>query len=321
MTQSSSGYAVPLPDQVEGGYPVFNRSSIVTVGPVQVQNIGQQLGLDVSFNIKKTLKAKEANTCDLKIWNLSQASLLQLGMASQVSTIFAAPPTGTPYVLGKKVSVIPVQIDAGYVGHTSTIFLGELRSAQSVTDGPDIVTEMNTGDGDMALQIQRINQSFAQGTTPVTVVNALLAQMGIGSGNFAAVQSIFARASGPMFQGGLILKGNAAVHLADICSSVGVEFSIQNGQAQFLPIGQPLAGQAYLLSSDTGLVGNPTCDTLGIMSCVAFILPGLVPGAPIEVQSVFVNGNFRIISVEYVGDTRGNEWYAKLECASFGISP
>jgi hypothetical protein len=312
---------VTLPNVVTKGFQAFNRSSTITVGNIVIANVGQQLGLDVGFTIKRTLKPNEPNTCDLKIYNLSDASRKALAQASQKSSIVAKPPSGTPTVAGQPVNIIPVQIDAGYVGHTSTIFLGELRSAQSVTDGPDIVTELNTGDGDTATQLQRINQSFASGSTPLQVVQALLMQMGVGNGNLAAVQSILTGAQGSLFQKGLVMKGNAAYHLNKICNSVGIEFSIQGGQAQFLPLGQPVAGSAYVLSPSSGLVGTPTVDTAGIMSCVTFILPGLIPGAPLSIDSMFVQGNFRIVSVEYSGETFGNDWYAKIEAARYGIAP
>ncbi len=318
---SLQGPALPLPSTFEEGVPVFSRSSTVTVGTVQIANIGAARGLDVIFQVKRSLKPKEPNTCDLKIYNLGADSLAAIAQATQKSTIIAAPPTGIPGVAGKPVNIVPVRIDAGYVGRTSTIYLGELRSAQSVTDGPDIVTELNTGDGDVALALQRINQSFRAGTSPVTVVQALLQQMGVGSGNLAAVQSVFASAQGALFQRGLILKGNAATHLTDLCASVGLEFSIQGGQAQFLRLGQPLAGQAYLLSPNTGLVGTPTVDSAGILSFTSFLLPGLLPGAPVQIQSKFVSGLYRIISVELSGDTAGNDWYAKCEGASYGVAP
>jgi hypothetical protein len=314
---------IELDDELINGFSVFDRSCTITVGPIQIQNIGQQQGLDVEFTVKKTLKAKEANTCDLKIYNLSAASLNQLGMAAQTSTVIQAPPSGlSGQVTGNPVKIIPVQIDAGYVGNTSTIFLGEMCSAQSVTDGPDIVTELNTGDGKTALQLQRINQSFMQGTTPVQVVTALLSAMGLtGTGNFASVQNLFTSAPSPLFQRGMVMKGNPARMLADICFGVGVEFSIQNGQAQFLSNGQPYAGEAYLLTPNTGLVGTPTVDTAGILSCMSFIFPGIVPGGPIAVQSVFVNGTYRILSVEYTGSTWGNEWFCKIEAGAYGVAP
>ena len=318
MTQSTAGYTVPLAQVVEAGFPVFSRASKITVGPVEINNMGEQSGLDVEFTIKRTLKAKSPNHGDLKIWNLSAASLAALGMPAQKTTVTSAPPSGSG-ASATPVSVIPVQIDAGYVGHTSTIFAGFMRSAQSVTDGPDVVTELNTGDGDVALELQRISKGFQAGSTPSQVVGALLDAMGIGQGNLAAVASVFAEWSA--FLGGTVIKGNPACLLADICASVGVEFSIQNGTAQFLPIGKPLAGPAYLLSSGTGLVGTPTVDTTGLCSFTSFILPGLLPGAPVQIQSVFVSGLFRIVSVEFTGNTRGNEWYAKCEAQSYGGAP
>jgi hypothetical protein len=324
MTMTSAPPTVPLSSIVEEGIPVFDRSSTVIVGPIQIQNVGSTQGLDVSFRIKRGLKAKERNTCDLKIWNLSQNSLAQLASSAQATGSTYSPPKGYPNVAGKPVTVIPVQIDAGYVGHTSTLFLGELASAQTVTSGADFVTELNSGDSQTGLVLQRINVNVQPGTSPVTVAKQLMSQMGFaGLGNFAAVQSLFTSAPGAssLYQRGGILKGNAAFRLQSLCASVGVEFSIQNGQPQFLALGQPLAGEAYLLSPTTGLVGTPTCDNAGIMNCTAFLVPGLVPGAPINVQSAFVNGLFRILSVEYVGETNGQPWYAKLQAGSLGVAP
>ena len=307
--------------QSADNFQAFQRSATVTVGPVQITNIGDGTGLDFEFSIRKTLKAKSPNTADLKIYNLSIASLLQLGMAAQVSTVIQAPPTDAPTSGGKPVLVIPVQIDAGYVGHTSTIFLGEMRSAQSVTAGADIVTELNAGDGDVAIGLARISASFGKGTTPVDVVTALVTAAGIGIGNFSSVQPLFQNAPGPLFQNGLSLKGNPAKILDDICGSVGVEFSIVGGQAQFLPLGQPLAGQAYNLSPSTGLVGTPTVDTAGIVTFTSFILPGLALGGPVNISSVFVNGLFRILTAEYTGSTFSNDWYFKGTAGSYGVAP
>ena len=235
-----SNVATTLPNIVQDGFQAFLRSSTITVGNIQIANIGLTTGLDVEFSVKRSLKANEPNTCDLKIYNLSDASRKSIAQAAQKSTIVQAPPTGIPTVAGQPVSIIPVKIEAGYVGHTSTIFLGEMRSAQSVTDGPDIVTELNTGDGDTAIALQRINQSFAAGSTPLQVVQALLTQLGVGNGNLAAVTPTFNTAQGSLFAKGLVVKGNAAQHLTDICASVGLEFTIQGGQAQFLTMGQPL---------------------------------------------------------------------------------
>jgi hypothetical protein len=198
---------------------------------------------------------------------------------------------------------------------------GTTRSAQSVTDGPDSVLELNCGDGDTALALQRINASFQKGTAPIDVVQALLAKMGVGTGNLGAVKPIINSAQGSLFQAGVVLKGNAASHLIDICSGLGLEFSVQNGAAQFLSLGEPLAGQAYNLTPSSGLIGSPTVDTAGICSFVTLLLPGIAPGVPVAIDATFVQGDFRILSVEYEGDTAGNDWYCKCEAARIGVAP
>ena len=322
---SNTSPSVGLSPVVPQAFQAFNRSATVTVGNLVLQSIGQQTGLDFSFTVKRSLEALEPNTCDLKIWNLSEGSRQQMQQASQKSSIVAAPPTGTPDVGGQKLNIIPVQIDAGYVGHTSTIFLGEMssgtaRSTQTVVDGADTVTELNSGDGDTALTLQRISAAFSKGSTPLSVVQALLAQMGVGNGNVGAFASQFNSAD-YLFQRGVTLKGNAAWHLDQICAAVSLEFSVQSGAAQFLKIGQALAGEAYSLSPSSGLVGSPTVDTAGICSFVTFIIPGIVPGAPVEIDSAYVQGDFRILSVEYEGSTFENEWYCKCESARYGVAP
>lgn len=294
-------------------FDILNRSSTITVGTTQIQNIGQQRGLDVEFEVKSTLKPKEPNTCDLKIWNLSEGTRKAIEQASQPLKGITAPPKGTA-------KVVPVQIVAGYLGHTSTIFLGEMRSAQTVTDGPNLVTELNTGDGDDALVLQRINVALPAGTTASKAIQALLGQMGCGLGNLMSSNVQGALAASSAFQGGAVLKGNAADRIANLCASVGLEFSLQGGQAQFLPLGQPLGGQAYKLSPSTGLVGSPTVDTKGVLSCVAFILPGLVCGGPIDLDSENAQGLYRIVSITYKGATAGAEWYAQIEALRYGQS-
>jgi len=77
-----------------------NRSSTLTVGTpgrpgtgIQITNIGLQQGLDIWFQVRRSLKAKEPNTCDLRIRNLSNASrkALESATTGTVSAITSAP--------------------------------------------------------------------------------------------------------------------------------------------------------------------------------------------------------------------------------------
>lgn len=300
-------------------FQAFSRSCTIWIGGVQIQNIGGPQGLRTSFMVRKSLKANESNTCDLSLYNLSDATRKIIEQSAQRAGNAASPPNAFSKATTQTVNVIPVRIDAGYVGHTSTIFLGEMRSAQTVTDGPDDITELNAGEGDAAALIARINKSFPAGSTAMQVVSSLLTQMNVGQGNLASAVSTLSGA--PLFQQGAVLKGSASRIMRDVCRSVGLEFSIQRGMAQFLLAGQPLSGSAYLLSSSTGLIGSPSVDTANIMSCVSLMFPGLVPGAPIQVNAKFVQGTYRILSTEITGDTSSLEWYTKIEAAAFGVAP
>jgi hypothetical protein len=313
MTQPVGTLTIPE-IVIQGAAPstiLFSRASRITVGTRQISNFGQQIGLDVWFSVRRSLKPNEPNTCDLKIWNLSDSTRKVLEQSSQIipsiSSAPGAPNTG-----------IPVKIEAGYVGNIYTIFLGYMRSGQTVRDGDDFVTEFQTGDGDEAQAIARINQQLGP-TNAYTVAQALLAAMpSVGQGNLSAVADILKGST--LYQQGVLLKGNPKEMLTDLCASVGLEFTIQGQQALFLSLGQPLSGSAYKISSNTGLVGEPSVDTKGILSCVVLMLPGLRPGQPIVMDSEFVQGTFRITSMTTVGETAGNEWCHRLECKRYGLA-
>jgi hypothetical protein len=291
-------------------FSLENRSCTVTVGTTQIANIGQQAGLDVWFSVRRSLRPKEPNTCDLRLYNLKEDTRKAIEQASQPLPSAASAP-------GSKAKVVPVKIEAGYVDHTETIFLGEMRSAQTVTDGPDIVTELTTGDGDEAALLARSTSTFGPGANAYAVAQALIKDMGCGVGNIATVADVLRGA--PLFSKGVSLKGNSLAHLVDIASACGLEVNVQGGVTQWTSRGQPLKGEAYSLSSDTGLIGSASVDTKGVLTFLMFMAPGIRPGAPVMLDSVYVKGLFRIISVETTGDTASNDWFHQVEAKKYGL--
>jgi hypothetical protein len=295
------------------GLALVNRSCTVTVGTIEIANIGGQIGLDVWFQVRRSLKPKEPNTCDLRIYGLSEDTQRAIEQSAQPHPSPASAP-GAPN------AIVPVKIVAGYVGATATIFLGEMRSAQTVTDGPDTVTELTTGDGDQAGILARSTASFGAGANAYTVAQQLLADMKCGVGNLQTVAQIL-RAS-PLYQkAGVVLKGNSKDMLDDLARSCGLEVTTQNGIAQWHSLGQPLGGEAYSLSSDTGLIGVPSVDTKGVLCCDALMMPGIRPGIPIVMNAGRIKGLYRVISVETTGGTADNDWHHKVEAKRYGLAP
>lgn len=286
-----------------------NRSCTVTVGTTQITNIAEQKGLDVWFTVRRSLKPGEPNTCDLRIYNLSDDSRKSIEAAAQ--------PLPQPGGGASTATATPVEIVAGYDNATSTIFLGEMRAAQTVTDGPDTVTELTTGDGDQAMVLSRSTTCFGAGANAYNVALQLLGDAKIGQGNIITVATTLRSAK--LYQKGVVLKGNSWDHLVDLARGCGLEVSVQSGVAQWTSLGQPLPGQAYSLSSDSGLIGSPTVDTKGVLSCEVLMLPGLQPGSPIVLDAKYVKGQFRIVSMETVGDVSGNDWVHRIEAKRIGL--
>lgn len=307
------------------GVPLVNRASTITVGTVRIQNIGQQIGLDVWFQVRRSLKPKEPNTCDLRLYDLSpdQRAAIQASTTGSVAAITTkGSAKKAPTTKAAASPTVPVTIEAGYVGGTSVIFLGQMRSAQTVTDGPSTVTELTTGDGDEATLLARSTASFPAGASAYTVAQQILSDMGCGPGNLASVAGVLKGTS--MFTSGVVLKGNSLDHLCDLAAGCGLEVTVQNGVAQWTKLGQPVGGDAYLLSTtgpagNTGVIGSPTIDTKGILSIKTLLLPGLSPGQAISVNAKYVQGLYRIVSIETTGSTFDNDWSHDIQAKPYGL--
>lgn len=283
---------------------LFKRIWRVTVGTLGLEQI------DVQFRVKKTLKPLP-NTCELKIYNLTADHRKQIEQQASKGNVQFNP------------QKIPVRIEAGYVDPTSgpqlaQIFLGELRAGQTVRDGPEVVTELSTGDGEKEIATARLNVSFGPGTSIDQALREIVKVLGVNQGNInTAVNLLKAKGLVQFSVKGQVLKGNAADHLSDFCKGAGLEWSIQDGSVQILTLGQPLQGQALLLDDDHGLAGSPSVDSKGILSFTALMIPGLRPGVLVSMNSENVKGGYRVVVVEYEGDTMGNDWYAKCQAEKY----
>ena len=300
------------------GTELYDRASVLVVGNTRIQNIGQQVGINIWFEVRRNLKPKEPNTLDLKLYNLkddTRESIEQyLAPIKSQTTVTGNTKKKTVTYLGSNQGV-PVSLTAGYVGATSQIFLGLLRTAQTTTDGVTTTMELNSGADDAAQIVARTNANFGTGTTAYIVAQQLLTDMGVGQGNIATVKS---QLQAPLYKLGVTLKGNSLDLLVDLATSCGLEVTLQGGVAQWTLLGQPLGGQAFGLDASTGLLGSPGVDSKGILNADTLMLPGLAPGMPILMASKYVQGFFRITSMITTGEVRGVPWGHSLEAVRWG---
>jgi hypothetical protein len=276
---------------------LFDRRATVTVDTIRFT------ALDFSFTIEKSLKP-EPNTCELTILNLSEDHCAELELL--------APKTGKRATQG-----IPCKIEAGYKDSVSQLWLGDLRTVETVIDGPDRVTRLSSGDGEKAWQNARLHVSYGPKTPIETAIRAIVRALGVGEGNIGKVVSKLKIAGSALFPTGAVVSGSAARELVDIARSADLEVSIQDGALQFLDRGKALAGQAIRLAPGTGMIGSPTVDNEGILTVESLIIPGLKPGALIVVEGKRVKGNFRAAKCTWSGDTAGEDWKITTEAERY----
>lgn len=264
---------------------LFRRAYDLVIGDRNIT------GLDATFDIKKTLRT-EPNSFNFTVYNL-------------------APDTRKAFESQKD---LPIRFAFGYGSDLEVLFLGKTRNVVSSRTGPDVVTEIASGDGEKARRFARVALTVAADEPAEKVLEAVATALGVGLGNLAEAKKLLAaRGVGSLAKFGAAIHGNAADELTILCRSVGLEWSIQNEKLQILEKGAAVEpGKSILLSPDTGLLGSPKVDNKGVFSAESLIIPGLKPGAIIKVESEFLTGGFRISEVSYSGDTFGGDCKATL---------
>lgn len=224
-----------------------------------------------------------------------------------------------------------ITLQVGYAGgQLGTIFDGNIIQ---VFDGResqvDTVATIVAADGDEAFNFSVTNQTLAAGSTPADQVQAVVANFngyGVKQGYVGALPA------NPLPRG-KVLFGMTKDVMRQVAQSSGANWSIQNGQVNVMPITGYLPGQAVVLNSDTGLIGFPQQTQDGI-SVRCLINPQVKSGGRIQINNrdiikaqvspaytalnflprVSDDGFYRVIVQNFVGDTRGTDWYGDLIC-------
>ncbi len=251
-------------------------------------------GLDVSFEVGKSLSARTPNHAEVRVFNLAASTRKKL---QELDDVF-------------------VELRAGYEkGGLPVIFRGDLREAVSVREGTEWVTTINAGDGQKARKISRINRTFPPGTSVADVIVACGKALRIDMGN-AQLQALRAKLRGSKsnrFANGYVATGDALSQLDRACRSCGIEWSIQDNELQLLVIGKPLEQAVVVLRADTGLVGSPERGSKGITHARCLMIPELYPGRSVKLDAQQLKGVYRIETTKHVGDTAAQDWYVELE--------
>jgi hypothetical protein len=249
-------------------------------------------GLTVSFDVTKSLAAKTPNTAEIRIWNLNPPHRKKL----------------------QELDRVYVSLEAGYEEGTTLVFRGDLRGVTHAREGANWITTVTSDTGRVARK-KRILKSFAPQSTVTDVLNAAASKMGLKLGN-TSLKTIAAKIHGTgaaNFFNGYALAGAVVDEVDRLARSVGLEWSVQDDELQFLDKGQPLQLEGVLLTPSTGLIGSPEPGNKGLLEARCLLMPGIDPGRRVQIASHHVNGVYRIETTKSHGGTAEKEWYIDMQ--------
>lgn len=279
---------------------LYRRKATITIDTIEIP-CGLD-GLDVAFEVEKDLTGKP-NTAKVSVWNISDTNRAALSARAAKKTS------------GGKPQGVRVRIDAGYQDNVHRVYEGDLRHIYHERNEADVITHVETGDGEYYVARSKIFKAYAPGTPVADVIIDVARSIGVGDGNLLkAVVAASLTNYGTTFTQGTAVAGKAMRELNRLTKSVGLEWSIQDGTLQLVGSGKSLDGEAVLLRADTGMVGSPTVDQKGTVSVKTLMIPNMFPGRKVKLDAAELQGFYRIIKTKHSGDTFGTPWYVDCDC-------
>lgn len=222
-----------------------------------------------------------------------------------------------------------VILQAGYQNNFGIIFEGTIRQARCGREnGTDTWLEITAADSDKAYNFAVLNTTLAAGSTPADRVKACgdaFAAKGAGQGHTPDLP-------GNALPRGKVMYGMARKYMREEAQNTDCSWSFQDGKMVMLENRGYLPGEAVVLTHETGLVGTPEQTNEGVkLRCL--LNPRLRVGGRVKLDNASIqeaktdlkgnaqrppkkdaDGFYRILKIEFSGDTRGNDWYADLIC-------
>lgn len=275
---------------------------------------GQSQGLEITelriqFDIEKTAK-KNPNKSSIKIYNLKKETRAELEKPDTRCVLYAG-----------------YKDDAGPI----LIFQGAVTFAWSKFELPDVITELELGDGATEIRDTTISVGYGKGVKSTQILNDVAKKMG-------TPLTLPSNAPERSWANGLSHHGSARALLDKVVQGTGLEWSIQNGNLQVIKSGMVTTRQGIELSADSGLIGSPererkskegTAEVTDTSkkkqkvktatkhhdgwSVKALLLPDLVPGDRIKLKTRDVDGIFRIQELKHRGDSHDGDWQTELK--------
>lgn len=280
-----------------------------------------QYATDLSdFRVRFQIRASDGetpNTAVVRVYNLSEATINELANGDDRAII----------------------VDAGYIGgNNGTIFIGDVKQYRyGKENNTDRYLDFYAADGDIFYTSAFIKTNVAAGLNGISR-QRLEDQMLRGAGIEKDPSSRFATPETPggVLPRGRVLYGMARDQIRAYSKTQNARWSLQNGKVVFTGNSTYLNnGVVVELNALSGLIGQPEATDQGIeIKCL--LNPRISIGGLVKIDSRLINritqraqqfpsfssvtfpaitandGLYRVMVVDYDGDTRGEDWYCRI---------
>jgi hypothetical protein len=278
----------------------FNRDYNLKISQLNGISLLETNKLRLSFEIFKGLSSTP-NQCKIIIYNITDNTVKRLSSTQNLDVV----------------------LSAGYINNIDVIFKGSIRTvSQLIRENADKKVEMIVGDADLGLKYGAISTTFL-GLTPLTnVIQGIINVMpGVSIGIVDAISEY------KLPERGYPFTGDCKTLLDALASQYKFSWSVQDGILEIISTENSSrhstiddsGTNAYVLSSKTGLIGSPSLEDDGKLSVKALLNPRVKPGRVVNIDSLDFKGFYKILSVTFNGDTRGQEWFMNIKGLSLDV--
>lgn len=227
-----------------------------------------------------------------------------------------------------------IMVSAGYEGNFNQIFKGEIVQVRNGRENStDTYLDVTAAVSDQLYNFGVLNFSMAAGSDAVGRLGQISKHLGISTG------TIQAPANGAKLPRGVVFFGMARDHLTAHASTIGAQWCItDDGELDVVVTGGYKPGDIPVITSDTGLVGFPEQTEIGI-SGKCLLNPNLQQNMLVKLDNAQIrqygystqyrgddqlqiapplsaDGTYKLLYVNHIGDTRGQDWYSEFVCYS-----
>lgn len=281
---------------------LFNRAYVLNIGaPKQTRALqygtipqfgGSPAPLRVRFDIEKTMSGSSANHSKIEIYGLSQQSRMNI----------------------KKGYL--VQLFAGYDSLVGLLFTGNVFIAKSERKESSLVTCLECLDGGSAITYARLDKSYPAGVKLTAILSDLAAAMSLVTvaSPVGVTAGISYAIPNPTYNNGFVAHGSCASSLNRLLRAQGLEWNVQNGSLNVIPIKSYDGTAAQVLSGETGLIGTPSQNQY-FTQFTSLLNPKIVPGCLVKLvsENTSLNNYYKVRKCKYEGDSRENKWQVTCE--------